>query len=500
MRRALLLLAAASLPVALGGLALRPAPAGTVTFTPHDYRCGEADVVVIGNSKVESDIDPDALGQALGRSVVLAVQYGSNAPVWYAMLDNEVLAACTPDVVLVYGPIEQVLGGDVEATERVRLLGPHLDGDDPVLDAKVFGRPVGARARAVAVREAALSGLAAGAAGGRARLDVAFDRVFGRGWAPADRTTGLSLAPPRGPVDAADVMATTWEASFLPDFLARARTAGARVGFVVAPLPPSRARPDLDRRPGVAAIVARAGREAAWVDARPLGPEDAGYTDYNHMNGAGRARFTVALADALRVAGIGGAGATLPPFLDLLDAVTFTEAPPPLSLASPRPDGADRLYLLGALRPLADEGCGQRAQLRCATPLRAWVDGQLVSATTDGGELRIPAGGEPALDPARRGGGSTWLYPGDVARVAFTLSEDHPNARLALAGARVTGGGDLVVEWSSTGGARGRTPVDARRLSLAETLPVGALHAGDIVEVRLGPVDGYTLLTSLGLQ
>ncbi len=498
--RALRLLLALLLPPALGLWLLSTPAAPPQAFTPVDYDCDAADVVILGNSKVESDIDAEALGGALGRRVVLAFQYGSNAPVWYAMLDNEVFARCHPATVVLYGPLEQVLGADVEASERVRLLAPHLDGADPVLDEKVFGRDVGPRARALALREAALSAVAAGAAGGRKRLDSAFDKVFGQGWQPVAPTATPAAPTPGHAVDAADLMATRWEESFLPDFLALAESRGTRVLFVASPLPPSRQRFDLDTRPGVETIVARAQAANAWVDARKLGPDDAGFTDFRHMNGAGKAAFTEALAGALREAGVGGAGRAVAPFVSLLAPLSFAAPPPAPALGAPSEAGAQRRIPLGELASLTREACEVRAQLRCASPLRVRLAGELVAADLRAGELHAPAGGEPALDPARDGNGSRWLYPGDEATASLTLAEAHPAAVLALTGTRVTGTADLRVAWSSSGGTRGSTTVDARRLSLSTTVPVGPLAAGERLDVTLGAGDGYTLLTSFGVR
>ena len=58
--RALRLLLALLLPPALGLWLLSTPAAPPQAFTPVDYDCDAADVVILGNSKVESDIDAEA--------------------------------------------------------------------------------------------------------------------------------------------------------------------------------------------------------------------------------------------------------------------------------------------------------------------------------------------------------------------------------------------------------------------------------------------------------
>src|SRR5688572_9934788 len=65
------------------------------------------DVVVLGNSSAERDVDPVGLSEALGRRVWSGAIPGSFAPTWYVLLADRVLGqGHRPEVVVIAdGPV-----------------------------------------------------------------------------------------------------------------------------------------------------------------------------------------------------------------------------------------------------------------------------------------------------------------------------------------------------------------------------------------------------------
>jgi len=263
------------------------------------------EVVVIGNSITKAAIDPDQLGEELGLSVALLTVPGSEAPAWYAVLKNVVMAAAeAPRLVLVANRADGLLAVSAR-TEQDRLrLDQLVTAHEPVLVSKVLDRD--ARSilwaefdrRRVQHRRAVLDWLRDGAAAlaGRSRDDAisAHNRVFAednldyglaRGWTPPDPDD----SDPDGNV------ITDPEASLVGDLADLTGPRGVKLAFVHVPSAPG--VPDLvteDQMHGLVRLMNE--RDVGYVE-RPRKPlRAAWFADPVHFRPVGREHFTRFLA------------------------------------------------------------------------------------------------------------------------------------------------------------------------------------------------------------
>ncbi len=282
-------------------------------------------VVVLGNSKVHSDIDRDALSRALGLRrgdlVDLSVT-GATSPAFYAILKRRVYdAGHTPALILVYGSADHFLATTLEsARDRARVEDQLGAQDDPVLGKKVFGRAGGAgwldqaRRRRTDLHTALMDGLRNGAVGwllgppgpepvtarGEALAAPALERLFGADATPT-QTERVGVGPivdTSGSVSMGVSGARSIEQTLIPDLVALVHAHGARIVFARAPMRTDGA--DAAERALLSELVATLNEAGAgWVDLSglALGPTD--FKDRAHMSSSGRARLTAALAAAL---------------------------------------------------------------------------------------------------------------------------------------------------------------------------------------------------------
>ncbi|GDX79540.1 hypothetical protein LBMAG42_13510 [Deltaproteobacteria bacterium] len=260
-----------------------------------------ADVVVLGNSKVRTDIDIPALIAALpapaARYVPLGVN-GTQAPVWFAVLSERVYATGQkPKGILIYAPLSAALTTTLpNANARATLAQQLTPASAPSL-LRLFGG---------ALPETQLSQY----------LNALGPACVGT------RTKAPELAVEVSPLPV--------EASFLAEIVHVARENGARVLFVRQPTAPSGALED--EVPAAEEAAARTLiREAngGWLDLRAEFMDERWYGDGVHMNEAGRATVTAALGRELTRIGdwLGGAPLPNPAFIAPPAEPTWTTPP-----------------------------------------------------------------------------------------------------------------------------------------------------------------------------
>ncbi|MDP2309150.1 MAG: hypothetical protein Q8P18_24215 [Pseudomonadota bacterium] len=472
-------------------------------------RAGGDGIVLLGNSKVSTDLDLALLREALGPgapTIAPANVYGTSAPVWYAVLKNRVYAnGHRPKLLVVYAPLETTLTASLPAELARAVLGAQLGEDEPVAAAKVFGGELGPD-----VRERLRRLLLPACHPDRPRPQDAAGR-------------------PAPPPPAADVPP---DRSFIGDIVALAKEHGTPTVFVRAPIGPSRSVQDDVPPERVAATVALLRAQGAgWIDLSRGAPE-AAFGDGIHMNAAGRRQMTAMLAEALAPVLAGGAlpiEAAAP--ASRLGVARDGTDPDALPLAVTRGAGCARtgshplLATLGA-DALRSAGFGSvsplaprqgKAALRVATapPKPTDCTGMY---TTSGGALQIaayaahgeafelvPSGELPLRGPD--GEEAWWVYPGTTLRVAVSpLAQGAPVEIVATAfGGSPSAGGGPAAKRASTAAAAAAIALDggatwpARgatwRVGPQES-PLGRMAAaGGETEIAVSsPADGPWLL------
>lgn len=433
---------------------------------------GEPEVVLLGNSKVGTDIDAVALSRGLGLSVAAMHIKGTGAPIWYAVAAQRVFAAGHhPQLLVVYGPLDKIVETAVTSANQRAVLADQLTAPDPVLNAKVFGqadvsetwqrvqthRTEFRASLTEAVRDGVVGiflaprGTDGLLAAGEAVAVPALGRVFGDE-AKTDTTRHRAIPVVEGE-DVSDRTASTAAETLVPDFIELARKNGAEIVFVRSPLG-SRVRmtgvvaPELLRD----TVTTMAAGGAAWLDLSDDGPPDSSYGDGWHMSRAGRDRFTPVLVAALREIGVGSGQAIRAASADTIRppvAVTREGTPPPLPelrlvRGGKACDWQAPLPTLAALpdTALAAAGFGAVSPLRVRedeTPLPAHGKLEDMAKTCTGTSAHVrgvmklsPTGTDPDgvhqrsyalfLDPAvstEGGAGATgmWVYPGTELRL-----------------------------------------------------------------------------------
>lgn len=497
-----------ALPLALvgGALAAFGAP-GERPITPDakelDARLAREkapEVVLLGNSKVRTDIDLAALRKALGSGPVVELRVeATSAPTWYAVLENRVFAAGhTPKLVVVYGPLSRILEtqpqGEIDRQRLEAQLGPV----EPVIDKKVFRREGDgglldrARNRRTELHGALMEGVKDLSVGlffgkpeqtdvlarGKDVADPALDKVFGEGaqLADADRRRVIPIvereatARTGGAVAPADTL--------VPDFVALAEAHGARIVFVRAPVPPSNVTEDAVGQETVKQTLDVLNAEGAgWIDLSRIGLPETAYKDSLHMNKKGRDVLTAELAARLTGMDALGSGpmpvARAPVAPDRVERVGTPPALPAATFA--RTDTACGYAAgfpgLDAVNDvaLATLGVGQLSPVRVlqdGVPLRPHATRADFAEKCAGAFVHFPrelrASPTDAADAAHTftvdlspdlplrneaGDEAWWVYPGTAARLAFDDAWDAGRGALTVeVEARVIGAGTPVLK------------------------------------------------------
>lgn len=472
-------------------------------------------ILFVGNSKAMTDIDPDVFTRTLGyaRPVFRAEVPASGAPAWYAFLRQRVFGAgYTPDLVVVYGTLAGMLDVQQGAWwDRERAANQQLS-DTERLQRKLLGgrfsaRVDRARERGGALRTAAIDGVRDAAvgllfgppdqgwiAGGHAIAAEALDAEFGRQaayYANTQEHVGPVVETDAGFQKAEGVDAN---ASLVPDLIGLARSHGAAIVFVRAPLPEGARQLDAvpPERARAALLTINAGG-AGWIDLSHIALPADGFGDFIHLSASGRAVVSEALAAQLAASGVLHGG-TLPPAVARVAPDRITREGPPVALgldgAVQKPDG----YACTWFAPAASLGFLSAASLTArglgpVSPIVATLDGAPLrpAAEVDRGACSgtlvhaaeglyvsplapLPApratfGVAPSVPLTAADGSATWwVYPGGAVRFAFDQPWDRPTFA-ARVRARVLGEGRA---WLEAGG---------QRVPLA---PHGRVHTAEI--------------------
>ncbi len=234
-----------------------------------------ADVVVLGNSKVATDLNLAEVRAAIGPRAPTMVGLGVNgtqAPVWYAVASQYVVAAgIKPKAYLVYGPLQAALTTTLPHAGGRAALALHLDATAPPNLARVFGG---------ALTPALLS---------------SYTQAVGN-VCDAARAALPELASPVSPLPV--------EQSFLADLVRLASAQGARLIFVRQPFGVSKAGGDVvSPADEAAARTLVLGAKGGWLDLRAELADERWYGDGIHMNEAGRHATSRVLGQRLAALG-----------------------------------------------------------------------------------------------------------------------------------------------------------------------------------------------------
>ncbi len=414
-------LLAALLPVGVFGAYLavfgRPIPrepsAATLRF---DTTMTEAarDVVLLGASKIGTDIDRVALGAGLGLSkkgVASMGWSGTTAPIWYAIAENRVFrAGHRPKLVVVYSTLGWTLNVTLGELERSYLM-TQIGELEPELDVKVLHRdPSSAlyervRERRAGVRDGLTTlvrdatvgvlfrrrqtpdsadegPLSAGLlAEGRAVAAPALEKLFGL-------EAGIDLSQVKRVIPVAEAARAKVEATashvedtLVPDFIRLATAHGARIVFVNAPV-----RASLVGQSAVDPALLRETVEylnahgAGYIDAQAFRLPDSAFGDGDHLSRVGRERLTRALVGALADVGALSDGPMRParvPIAAPQPTITRTGSPPAFPAITPKRGKNDCDWMVDSrsLDALNDLRLS-RAHLGMVSPITLLEDGR----------------------------------------------------------------------------------------------------------------------------
>lgn len=404
------------------------------------------EVVVVGNSKVRTDLDLDSLRAALAAPAPAIAGLGvpgTQAPVWFAVAAESVFGTGErPRGLVIYGTLAGALTTTLPNANARAALAAHLTPASRASLARPFGAPLTADLLHAYT-----------AAGGPACLA---ERA-----APPELPAAVTPLPP--------------SASFFAELLTLARENGARPIFVRQPLAPSG---NLDDEvPAVEERAARALVQAAgggWIDLRAELRDERYYGDGVHMNAAGRRAATAALARQLN--GLGDWLGSAPPF----PAAAPAEADPPHWTTAP------------AAPPLAFaevDACTLVAKL---PPALAAVSPEALAAAGFAGASPVGAALRgAALRAGPPGGGCTasWSVQGDQLTVAVAAKKGAALTATLPASPEVRGVAGLQGWWAGPGAT-----LEAEGGAGAQTLrgwaPVGGATievGGAVTELAAGP-------------
>jgi hypothetical protein len=295
---------------------------------------GDPDVVLLGASKVWTDLDPGQLARDLGlkpTDVVRANVSGSRAAVWYAILENRIFGSgATPKVVVIYTSFEYLLHAvPTSAVERA-MLTAQMGPDEPVLRQKSLGQDGGAagalmervRGRRTDYHRDLMAALRDGAVGlllgepGKGPVEAgaeiagpALERLFGLDAAVDAYATHRAIPVVEAERTNGAVTLDDLDATLVPDLVALAKAHGARLVVAVAPHRQGAERPGAyapELLPETVALLNAEGM--GFMDLRDLALGDSAFGDAVHLNHVGRTQMTRALAERLEEMGALGDG------------------------------------------------------------------------------------------------------------------------------------------------------------------------------------------------
>lgn len=364
----------------------------------------EPDVILLGASKLSTDIDRAALTAALDlpKDAVASLGWsGTTAPLWYAIAENRVFrAGHRPKLIIVYSTFDWTLSVTVGELQRGHLL-TQLGDEEPVLDQKVLGRetsnPTLARVleRKGSVRDHLTGWLRDITVGllfaepgeeglreaGRATATPALETLFGL-------EAGVDLSKVKRAIPVAEAARVNVERpvahvedTLIPDFIDLVQAHGSRIVFVHAPVRANvvgqyQVDPALLRE----TLVYLNAHGAGYLDLQALRLPDTAFGDANHLNRNGRDQLTSALAAGLKEINALGDGPIQPTKLRAAftpPVITRDGAGPALTAGPPKrgPNTCDWTIAVPALERINDLALN-RAQLGMVSPIVLLEDGQ----------------------------------------------------------------------------------------------------------------------------
>jgi len=283
-------------------------------------------ILVVGNSSADRAFELTRVGAALGLEpdqLALTWVPSSGTPAWYALLRNHVLPRVEPEVVVVAGTLDVLVGSGVDGEGDAEALDALLVGDEAALTAKlqgaaaVDGPSARARTRRTALRQGLLDWFIHGAVGlatpgdggphdrGAEALALANAEVFAdedaidmdrhRAGTPIvapERRTVTQRRYTQGPLPV--------EHTLVPELVDVVRDAGAQVIFLRLPESPGGAQ----RGPGLrdeedALKDHLRSRGAAYVDLSAADLSAGDFNDRVHLGHSGRRKIAPLIAQGL---------------------------------------------------------------------------------------------------------------------------------------------------------------------------------------------------------
>lgn len=302
--------------VALGSAPVTAGPSGEAAALDARIR-SNPDVVLLGNSKVATDLDLAALTAAWspdGGVVVPLGVNGTGVAVWYGVLQERVYAhGYTPKLVVVYATLTMMLQAELPSEGMRATLAAQMPEADPAVTEKIFGGertdPRWQRVlnRRTALHTGLMDGLRdlAGRLAGPDEPAVALARVFANDrMATTDRVHAVPVA--EGSLERSADAGLRVEQTLLTDLVESAQAHGAQVLVVRAPLGSAKRANDVVEPALERDVVDWLGAHGAgYLDLRRAGPTDADFGDGAHLTQLGRARLTPVLVRRLREEGYG---------------------------------------------------------------------------------------------------------------------------------------------------------------------------------------------------
>lgn len=320
------ILSAIVLPVVLlgAGVVIVSRDTGDTTAAPRPgLHTPTADILVIGNSKVDTDLDMVSIARTFDvepERVWSMSLHGTGAAAWLASLEFGVYAGGnSPKVVLVYASparMLQVKPLGARETQRVEALLATGEADAvSAFRARISGGTLSLwRTRASARKDHLIERLRDTAVGllfdfgpglaerGKAVATPALAEVFPVG---VGTQKGSAVPIKEGETTQEEVAPAD---SLVPDLIRLIRSHGAQAVFVPAPVGPTFYTTEVgafrDDLPALVELVHAEG--GAWVDIDPKVLPASAYRDAMHMRPSGRSAFAPILQDALVAAGAPG--------------------------------------------------------------------------------------------------------------------------------------------------------------------------------------------------
>jgi len=481
-------------------------------------------VLLLGASTVAEGIDTKIFGAALSDEPVAVSKLckgGSRPANWYVLLKNRVYGAgLKPEIIVIGATPRWFYHTGVETQAAKEAMADHLQGYDPVVSQKTYGKERTTqlqhrleRTRVQArsgfqdwVRELSV-GLLFGDGEGSLReqgagvAEPALERIFN-----AENAVDFSLHSRVIPIvehEVSDRQAGTEaggiQDTFIPDLIQLAHDNGSRVIFVSLPYPEaSWAREAVDAATYTELVRTLNEHDVGWLDLHDSGYDKLLFTDAAHLNAKGRKRLSKELGQKLRELDILG-GQAMPkavePFYVEYQARRGGTSKP-LSQPSLAPWPKDPDWLVGHLPQYkAWSNSGTRnAGLGSVSPLVVLEDGKPLTRQTaasaespkgsfvhTSGYLHVaPSTPELLASPdghytlALTGdlsvestwGPVWWIYPGTTLYFDFSAWQDDPlDAKFQLVVAPV-GPGQAQAQASIAG--QPLTFTTSGQLSLAE--------------------------------